>query len=133
VATCIVEVRDGRVTNYSGQYDAYVAKVNEEIEAGERELASDRAKLPAAVLAKPTKVVHRTAQRSEKEIRRELKTVEKTIAQLDQQKKTLNAQLLETSNAKEALRLHNESTEVTTQLDSAEERWVSLSNELEEM
>ena len=36
VASCIVEVRDGRVTSYSGQYDASVYKVNQEIEAGER-------------------------------------------------------------------------------------------------
>ena len=46
VATCIVEVRDGRVTHYSGQYDAYLYKVNKEIEAGERELATARTKLP---------------------------------------------------------------------------------------
>src|SRR6185503_10475635 len=46
VASNIVEVRDGRVTNYSGQYDAYVYKVNQEIEAGERELATERTKLP---------------------------------------------------------------------------------------
>src|SRR6266581_6611663 len=49
VATCIVEVRDGRVTHYNGQYDAYLEKVNKEIEAGERELATERAKLPPAV------------------------------------------------------------------------------------
>src|SRR5438128_1068626 len=49
VATCIVEVRDGRVTHYGGQYEAYVDKVNQEIEAGERELATERTKLPAAV------------------------------------------------------------------------------------
>ena len=42
VATCIVEVRDGRVTHYSGQYEAYLYKVNKEIEAGERELATAR-------------------------------------------------------------------------------------------
>src|SRR5438552_7392570 len=44
VATCVVEVRDGRVTHYSGQYGAYLDKVNKEIEAGERELATERAK-----------------------------------------------------------------------------------------
>src|SRR5437763_2702597 len=55
VATCIVEVRDGRVTNYSGQYDAYVDKVNAEVEAGERELASARAKVPAKQTAAPTR------------------------------------------------------------------------------
>src|SRR3954468_17170304 len=49
VATCVVEVRDGRVTNYSGKYAAYLDRVNEEIEAGERELATERKKLPAVV------------------------------------------------------------------------------------
>src|SRR5206468_8906164 len=44
VATCIVEVRDGRVNHYGGQYDAYVYKVNKEIEAGERALATARRK-----------------------------------------------------------------------------------------
>ena len=33
-------MRDGRVVNYSGKYEAYLERVNEEIEAGERELAS---------------------------------------------------------------------------------------------
>src|SRR5438034_1921179 len=63
VATCIVEVRDGRVTSYSGQYEAYLYKVNQEIEAGERELATARAKVPAA-LAKPSKVLPRPAQKN---------------------------------------------------------------------
>ena len=53
VATCIVEVRDGRVTHYNGQYDAYLHKVNKEIEAGERELAAARPKLPPAVAGPP--------------------------------------------------------------------------------
>src|SRR5205823_14058152 len=39
VATCIVEVRDGRVTNYSGDYEAYLYCVNAQIEEGEREQA----------------------------------------------------------------------------------------------
>src|SRR6185503_18624631 len=42
IATCIVEVRDNRVTHYGGKYADYVYKVNQEIEAGERELASRR-------------------------------------------------------------------------------------------
>ena len=58
VATCIVEVRDGRVTNYSGQYDAYLYKVNKEIEAGERELATRTRETPADV-AKPAKAAPR--------------------------------------------------------------------------
>ncbi|MSR52794.1 MAG: ABC transporter ATP-binding protein [Gemmataceae bacterium] len=128
VASCIVEVRDGRVINYSGQYQAYLDKVNEEIEAGERELASARTKLPAEV-AKPAKSASRAAFKNEKDARKQLKIVEKTIAQLDEQKKTLNGQLMNTSNANEALRLHNEVMAVSSQLTEAEDRWVEL-NEL---
>ena len=54
VATCIVEVRDGRVTNYSGKYDAYLYKVNKEIEAGERELAKGMAKPPPSASNRPS-------------------------------------------------------------------------------
>ncbi len=130
VATCIVEVRDGRVTNYSGQYDAYVYSVNKEIEAGERELASQKTKLPDAVL-KPAKAAFRPVQRDERTLRKELKTLEKTIAQLDGQKRTLDSQMMETSNSKEALRLHNEIAALAEQLAPAEERWCELQEVLE--
>ena len=46
VASCVVEVRDGRVVNHSGKYDSYLEKVNKEIEDGERELASQRTAFP---------------------------------------------------------------------------------------
>ena len=82
-------------------------------------------------IAKPAKA-HRAPARSEKIVRKEMKTLEKTIAQLDEQKRELNAKLLETSNAKEALRLHNEIAALTDQLAPAEERWCELQEELEE-
>lgn len=129
VATCIIEVRDGRVTNYSGKYEAYVDKVNKEIEAGEREAANERAKLPASVL-KP-KAPPRPTGRNEKAVRKEIKTVEQSIAQLDEQKRTLNAQLETSTDAKEALRLHNEVTAVSEKLAAAEDRWCQLQEELE--
>ena len=130
VATCIIEVRDSRVTSYSGQYDAYVYKVNKEIEDGERELASERTKLPPAV-AKPAKAVPRPVQRDERKVRKEIKTLEQTIAQLDDQKRTLNAQLQKSTDAVEALRLHNEVSALTAQLAEAEERWCELQEEIE--
>jgi ATP-binding cassette, subfamily F, member 3 len=93
VASCIVEVRDGRVTHYGGQYDAYLYKVNQEIEAGERALATERAQ-PAPNAVKAAKVASRPSQRSERDVRKEMKTVERTIAQLDEQKRALNASYL---------------------------------------
>ena len=130
VASCIVEVREGRVTTYGGQYDAYVYKVNKEIEAGERELAAARTKLPPSV-AKPAKAAPRPAQRNEKDVRKEMKTLERTIAQLDDQKRTLNAQFLQSTDSTDALRLHNEVAALTAQLAEAEERWCQLQEEID--
>jgi len=131
VATCIVEVRDSRVTHYGGQYDAYLYKVNKEIEAGERELATARAKLPPAV-AKSSSAKPRHVHRNEREVRKEIKNLERAIAQLDEQKKTLTAQSLLPNDAAEALRLHNEIEALSKQLGEAEERWCELAEELEE-
>src|SRR5207302_6602641 len=100
VATCIVEVRDGRVTHYGGQYEAYLYKVNKEVEAGERELAAGRAKLPT--VAKPAKAP-RLALRNERDLRKEIKSLERTITELDEKKRSLTAQILKSTNADEAL------------------------------
>jgi hypothetical protein len=54
-------VRDGRVTNFNGGYEAYLYQVNKEIEAGERELATAKAKLPGAVAGTARSVPRATA------------------------------------------------------------------------
>jgi ATP-binding cassette subfamily F protein 3 len=126
VATCVVEVRDGRVTTYSGKYQAYLDRVNDEIEAGERETAAAKVKLPAAV----TKA--RQPRKDEKSARKELKALEKTIAQLDDRRRTLNAQMMETTNAAEAMKLHTEIASISQQLAPAEERWLELQEDLGE-
>ncbi len=132
VATCIVEVRDGHVTNYSGQYEAYLYSVNKEIEAGERELAAtQKTKLPPDAVTSAPALTYNSAPRSEKDIRKEMKTLERTIAQLDTQKKALTDQWLKSTKEAEALRLETEVETVTTQLDEAEERWSHLNEEVE--
>jgi ATP-binding cassette subfamily F protein 3 len=130
VATCTVEVRDGRVVNYSGKYAAYLEKVNEEIEAGERELATVRKELPAEV-RKPARTAARAALRNEKGIRKELKAIERAVAQLDKRKRALNAKYMEESDSEESLRLHDELAAVTGELNEAEDKWAMLQAELE--
>jgi ATP-binding cassette subfamily F protein 3 len=127
VATGVVEVRDGKVTTYNGRYEDYVYRVNKEVDDGEREAAAARPKPPPGT---PAKAAARP-RRSERDVRKELKAVERTIAQLDEQKRTLNAKLLETTDAAEALRLHNEIAAVAGQLGPAEERWCELQEEAE--
>ncbi|MDX1968174.1 MAG: ABC-F family ATP-binding cassette domain-containing protein, partial [Planctomycetaceae bacterium] len=122
VATCVIEVKDGRVTNYNGDYDAYVYAVNKEIDDGEREAAQLRmSKAPVEVLTPRT--APRPKGRDERTVRKEISAIEKTIARLDEQKKAANAQLMQSTDAKDALRLHNEVETLTAQLTEAEERW----------
>jgi ATP-binding cassette subfamily F protein 3 len=129
VASCIVEVRDGHVTNYNGQYEAYLYAVNKEIDEGEREQATRMAKAPPP--SKPAKASPRPDRRNERDIRKEIGALERTIARLDDQKRQTNAALLEATDPAEALRLHNEVSALTTQLADAEERWCRLQEEIE--
>src|SRR5207248_192968 len=120
----------GRVTHYNGQYDAYLYKVNQEIEAGERELAAARTKQQPAAARLP-RASSRPPQLNERAARKEIKALEERITQLDEQKRALNAQLLESTDAVAALRLHNEVEALTAQLAEAEERWCQLQEALE--
>jgi ATP-binding cassette, subfamily F, member 3 len=127
VATCIVEVRDGRVVNYRGNYEAYLYAVNKEIDDGERERESRMAKPPAAAL-KAAKAPR--PERNGRSARKEIANLERQIAAWDELKRQTNQKLLETSDAAEALRLHNEVTALAAQISAAEERWCELQEEV---
>lgn len=128
IASCIVEVRDGRVTNYRGDYEAYLYAVNREIEEGEREAAAARAK--AGKGGPPPRVAAKVVKRSEREIRKEQQGVERQIAKLDEQRKGLNDKLLSTTDPHEAMELHEQVTALSEQLTAAEEKWLLLQEEL---
>ncbi len=130
VATSVVEVRDGRVAFYSGKYDDYVYRVNKEIEAGEREAAVGKVKLPPEVL-KARKAAQIVGQRSEQEILQEMEALESTIAQLDERRHALDARLSEPTEADELERLCDELAEVAELHDAAEAKWLALQLELE--
>jgi len=135
MATCVIEVRDGRVMNYHGDYDAYVYAVNKEIDDGEREAAANRMSKAPADLAKSAAKPGEKAKlggQSERELRKEMNNLEKTIARLDGEKKAANAKLMSSTKPDEAMKLHTEVTELTTQLTAAEERWCELQTELGE-
>ena len=131
VATSIIEVRNGRVTNYVGDYETYLYQVNKEIEAGEREMASSRAKI-AAEHGGSVQTIRRTVQRTEKEIRKEQKGVEKTIAQLDSRRKELMIEFAATTDPRRTQQLEAEINSVGEQLAAAEDQWVQLNEELNE-
>jgi ATP-binding cassette subfamily F protein 3 len=135
VATCIIEVRDGHVTNYRGDYEAYLYSVNKEIDEGEREQAKGLSKPPPGTTKSPQKSsqsTYRVARRTEREIRKEMTNIERTIARLDDQKRQTNDRLMTATDPAEALRLHNEVSALITQLAEAEDRWCQLQEEMNE-
>src|SRR5262245_40615970 len=89
VATSIVEVRDGRVVNYRGDYEAYLYSINKEIADAEQQQPARRA---AAQPAKRSKTSNRDTaskrdtSRTERSVRKEVAALEKTITRLEEQK-----------------------------------------------
>ncbi|HZZ29833.1 MAG TPA: ABC-F family ATP-binding cassette domain-containing protein [Pirellulales bacterium] len=121
VATSIVEVRDGRVVNYRGNYEAYLYSINQEIDAAEALSPG----LRPGVKATPRTV------RDDRQLRKDMAALEKTISRLEVQKKTVHDQLLAATDPAEALRLHHEQTDLADQLKNAEQRWFQLQEQEE--
>lgn len=126
VATCIVEVRDGRAISHSGNYDAYLEKVNAEIEAGERERANEKAKALPRTISPAS-----SSPKAEADPRKEMKNLERLIAQMDARKKEINSLSGITKDADSLLDLQIELDEIALKIDAAEERWSQLFAEVE--
>lgn len=127
VATCIVEVREGRVALYPGKYDDYVYRVNKEVEAGEREAASERAKLPPDVL----KARAKRAARDADAIRADLERVGATIVELEAARGELEVRLGEPASDAELQRICDKLAETADALDAAEQKYAALQSELD--
>jgi ATP-binding cassette subfamily F protein 3 len=135
VATTYIEVRDGKVTQYRGDYDAYMYMVQKEIDDAESSRHPNSAKkIPAK------KQASKTGQNSSKSapilddrtLRKQIANLEKSISRLDQQKKEIHKQMMSEIDPQAALKLHEEMTKVSEELESAETRWAELQEQLEE-
>ena len=124
VATNIIEVRDGSARNYGGDYDAYLYYVNKEIEEGERDRQPSRTKAVKSSAKGATPAV------DTKKLQKELKSCEKSVTTLDEQRRLVNDRLMQATDPKEAMELHNELKALEMELGAAEERWLELNAEL---
>jgi ATP-binding cassette subfamily F protein 3 len=125
IATNIVEVRDGSVKNYMGDYEAYLYYINREIDEGERELQSSRSASPPPgdKFQKGKKVLTANEQRAQQ---KQIKAIERKIMKLDDEKKRLDAQMMSVTDPDEALQLHHQIEALAARLAAAEEEWLAL-------
>lgn len=127
VATSILEVGRGTARTYGGDYDSYLYYINQEIDDGRRLEAGGMSRPPEAkVKGGGSKAAPPVDAVDDRKLRKELTNLEKKIARLDDEKRAKEAQLMTESDAKTALTLHNEVTDLKGQLAELEVRWLEL-------
>ena len=110
--------------NYLGDYDVYLHAMNREIEEGER--ANNAARMSAAPPEKSNGRKVAVSASEERKIQKTIKSIERKIARLDDEKKALNQKLLRESDPARALELHNQIAEISKEFEAAEETWLEL-------
>ena len=132
VATSVIEVRDGKVKNYFGDYAAYLQSVELEIDSGERDRNAGAAKTTASAVSDPSGPSdYRQTRRDQRKVEKEIKNLEKKIASLDDEKRQLNDQLMSETDPGKALKLHESIQSLVQQLEECEERWLELNDEFQ--
>ncbi len=127
VATAVIEVRDGRVASYPASYDDYVYRVRKELEAGLREEHTTRGSANEPTDRAPRKI----GGREERALQKKLKSVERKIAKLDHEKKSLHEEQINVADAKAAQDLHQRLEKITAEVEQLEEEWLNVFNLLE--
>ena len=127
VATAVVEVRSGAVVSYPASYDDYVYRTRKELEEGLRAEHTTRGTPEGGTSAGSPKL----GGREERDLQKKLKATERKIAKLDDEKKTVNSQQSNVTDAKEAQKLHKQLATLASEVEQLEEEWLEIYNELE--
>lgn len=134
VATAVIEVGDSRVRHHGGGYADYLALLGREADA--LDAAAGGVGRPggegrAGRGGRPAGSGQRDGtRRNDRDLRKELATLERKVAALDAAKRRLDAALLVETDPAAAVRLHEAVVKAATDLAAAEERWLAVSEEL---
>jgi len=140
VATAVIEVASGRVASYPDSYEDYVYRVHKELEAG---LRAEHAAYNVGASSKPGSApggataatglaapIRQLSGREERELEKRLRAIERKIAKLDEEKKELNAKLMEVADAAESKRLRERIAAVSDEVARLEHEWLEASGDL---
>ena len=132
IATSVIEVRDGKVKNYFGDYSAYLESVEQEVESGERERSGGKGNTGHPKAQNQTSGNdYRQARRDTRKVEKEIKNLEKKIAKLDDEKRQINTELMSETDPEKAMKLHESIQDLSQQLEECEERWLELNEEFQ--
>jgi ATP-binding cassette subfamily F protein 3 len=141
VCTAVIEVANGRVASYPGSYEDYVYRIHKEVEAG---LRAEHATYNAGASKKPgaggdsgsavaggaLPPAKKLSGREERELEKRLRAVERKIAKLDDEKKELNAKLLQVTDAAESKRIGQQLAKLAEEVAALEHEWLEASGDL---
>ncbi len=127
VATAVIEVSDGRVASYPASYDDYVYRVGKELEAGLRSEHSVR----STPVPKGAASTRKVGGREERELQKRLKSLERKIAKLDEEKNAIQQQMLTATESAVAQELHEQFALFTAEVKQLEQQWLEVDHELE--
>lgn len=125
VATDVIEVRQGRVVFYPASYDDYVYRVQKEIDSGLRSEATGGSHASESTASRKANA------RADREAQKRLKSVERKIAKLDEERKDATQRLMQVTDASDAEKLHARTSAIAAELESLEHEWLELYEEVE--
>jgi ATP-binding cassette subfamily F protein 3 len=138
VCTAVIEVASGRVASYPGTYEDYVYRIHKELEAG---LRAEHATYNAGASRNPgagepasaggqAAPTRKLSGREERELEKRLRAIERKIAKLDEEKKELNAKLMQVTDAAESKRIGEQLAKLTEEVAALEHEWLEASGDL---
>ena len=122
VANSVIEIGDGKATHYPADYDTYLYRVEKEFDDAPATAGADTR--PQS--AEDDKQQRKKQTAKQRDARKQIASLERKIAGLDDRKRALNQQLLVTADAAEAQRLHEEVQNLQSEIESVEQRWFEL-------
>ncbi|TWT47440.1 ABC-F family ATP-binding cassette domain-containing protein [Botrimarina hoheduenensis] len=122
VATAVIEVREGRVVSYPGGYDDYVYRTQKEIDVGLRSESTTKATDQSGGASGS-----KSRGKSDRDLQKQLKSVERKIAKLDDERKTLTAEQVHATEASAAKKIHDRLAALSVEIEALEAEWLELS------
>jgi predicted nucleic acid-binding Zn-ribbon protein len=132
MATAVIEVRDGNVTNYPNDYASYLYRVTKEVAESGRGRAKT-AKAAAVPETEEAKAARKARNRKLFDLKNQLQSLERQMAKYSEKKAATEAQLSGNISAQEADRLKAEHISLVEKLSGIEEKWFALQQEQEKL